>query len=163
MRGLDAPLFMKISLCKTESIANKVDKKFDIVEDLENAKFVDNVTILSPKIRTSIFKNVSLLKNNGINYVYIPSLKRYYFIRDIEFTKDGFIDFFLDIDILMSYKDDILNSSQIINRAENLVTPMLIDTDIPLQQNLNVTNYNLDNDILYTNYTNFVLKLGGNY
>lgn len=162
MRGI-APLFMIIELCKTTDKPNKVNKTIEVVIKLTSVKFIDDTSITSPVIRTSNIKDITNLKKDGVNYVHINALGRYYFIKDIVARKDGFVDLYLYVDVLKSFKDDILSSTQIINRAENLVTPMLIDTDIPLQQNLNVTNYNLDNDILYTNYTNFVLKLGGNY
>ena len=126
-------------------------------------KFVDDTSITSPIIRTSNVKDITNLKKDGVNYVHINSLGRYYFIKEIVAKKYGFVDLYLDVDVLMSFKDDILSSPQIINRAENLITPSIMDESVELQQNLNVTNYHIENDVIYTNTLNFVLKLGGNY
>ena len=162
MRGI-APLLMVIKLCKITDNVNKVNKKVEVVKELTSVKFIDDTSITSPVIRTSNIRDITNLRKDGVNYVHINALGRYYFIKDIVARKDGFVDLYLDVDVLMSFKDDILSSTQIINRAENLITPSIMDESVELQQNLNVTNYHIENDVIYTNYLNFVLKLGGNY
>ena len=162
MRGI-APLFMKIELCKITDNPNKVNKSVEVVTELTSVKFIDDTSITNPVIRTSNIRDITNLRKDGVNYVHINALGRYYFIKDIVARKVGFVDLYLDVDVLMSFKDDILSSTQIINRAENLITPSIMDESVELQQNLNVTNYHIENDVIYTNYLNFVLKLGGNY
>ena len=162
MRGI-APLFMVIELCKTTDNPNKVNKSIEVITELTSVKFIDDTSITNPVIRTSNIRDITNLRKDGVNYVHINALGRYYFIKDIVARKDGFVDLYLDVDVLMSFKDDILSSTQIINRAENLITPSIMDESVELQQNLNVTNYHIENDVIYTNYLNFVLKLGGNY
>ena len=162
MRGI-APLFMKIELCKITDNPNKVNKNVEVVAELTSVKFIDDTSITNPVIRTSNIRDITNLRKDGVNYVHINALGRYDFIKDIVARKDGSVDLYLDVDVLMSFKDDILSSTQIINRAENLITPSIMDESVELQQNLNVTNYHIENDVIYTNYLNFVLKLGGNY
>lgn len=162
MRGI-APLFMVIKLCKISDNVNKVNKKVEEVKELTSVKFIDDTSITNPVIRTSNIRDITNLRKDGVNYVHINALGRYYFIKDIVARKNGFVDLYLDVDVLMSFKDDILSSTQIINRAENLITPSIMDESVELQQNFNVANYHIDNDVIYTNHLSFVLKLGGNY
>lgn len=161
-RGI-APLFMIIELCKITDNINKIKKDVQVIYELTDVRFVDDTSLVNPTIRTSHIKDITNLKKDGVNYCHLKPFGRYYFIKDIVARKDGFVDFYLDIDVLMSFKADILSSTQLINRAENLINSSIMDEKIPLQQNMNVTNYFLENDVIYTNYLNFVLKLGGNY
>jgi len=67
------------------------------------------------------------INDNSINYAFIGEWHKYYFIRDKKVLRDGFCEFSLEEDVLMSFKDDILASSALIERWEQNETPFLID------------------------------------
>ena len=52
------------------------------------------------------------------NYVYIESLNRYYFVSEIEQNGD-ICTVHLQIDVLFTYKDIILNSTATLTKSEN--------------------------------------------
>lgn len=87
-----------------KTLTNKVD--YDI-------KIKDNVSIINPVI---ILKNETLITSN---YAYIPNFNRYYYIDDIEVFPNDVYNLSLKCDVLMSFKNDILNSNAYINQSTN--------------------------------------------
>ena len=61
------------------------------------------------------------------NYAYIDSFKRYFYITDTEFSI-GVWTLYLSVDVLATYKDDILNSSQYVLRSYSNYDGDLIDS-----------------------------------
>lgn len=63
--------------------------------------------------KTNVFQPLILFKSSfplNANYCYITELKRYYYINSQDLHYNGMAYFSLYCDVLMSYKDDILNS-----------------------------------------------------
>jgi hypothetical protein len=81
-------------------------------------------TIINEYIITGILRDSSNIKSpnitikyNGIlpyNYAYIPDFHRYYYISEITSIRTGILDLSLTCDVLMSFKNDIRNSTGII-------------------------------------------------
>ena len=67
------------------------------------------------------------------NYMYIPEFGRYYFIRDITIAITGLYVISARVDVLMSFKDQILNLECFIERNEFAYDPSLEDNLLPLQ------------------------------
>lgn len=84
----------------------------------------DSTTILTPSIRVK--RNDELLEKN---YMYIPKFKRYYFITDIVVDGPHFI-ISGEVDVLESYKTEILASKQVISRQEKKFNLQLVDDKI---------------------------------
>ena len=63
----------------------------------------------------------------------------------------------------MTFKSDILASTQRINRAEKMVTPCLIDQELPFNNGTFTEVYNINNNKYYSNHISFLLKIGGAY
>lgn len=106
---------MKITLYNTKSEKEKLNKEL-----------TELVVVVDAKITTSfdMLKATVILKRNvidditKINYLYIDSFKRFYFCEvSIE---NGFIILSCDVDVLMSYKTDILKIEATIDRNEFL-------------------------------------------
>lgn len=87
----------------TESSVNTINKIINFVTDID-VKFKDEVNIYNPTI---VLKYDDLI---DFNYIYIDKFKRYYFIEDIEVFPNKIYSLSLKCDVLMSFKDDILNS-----------------------------------------------------
>ena len=99
---------MNILLYKTTNANNDINKtisdKVELVGALREAS-----SIIAPSI---------LIQSNpiGYNYAYIPEFGRYYYIKNITAFRKGAYIVDLKCDVLMSFKEEILNMSGIVSR-----------------------------------------------
>jgi len=92
---------MKITFYNNSSNENIINKELEELNTI-NFKFKNNSNILRPNL---------LLKNyTKGNYCYIHELKRYYYVDTIDLINGDLYNVKCSVDVLMSYKDDILNS-----------------------------------------------------
>lgn len=70
----------------------------------------DEVDIMNPIIR---FDNSEILR---YNYAYIPELQRYYVIQSINAYREGLWDVTMSVDVLMSFRGDIMALSAIVDK-----------------------------------------------
>lgn len=122
---------MTVNFIKNLSENNRVDKDISSVIDLEG-QLRDDCDLINPVIRVSGNYNAQL---SEINYAYIPEFKRYYFVTDVNIFRNGVYDFMLSVDVLMSFKDSILQQSAIIARQENEWNLNLNDDEFKIYQN----------------------------
>ena len=119
---------------------NKMLKENSEYTGLLNASF----NVLTPVVRFRTHTPVTF------NYVYIESLNRYYFVKEL--TQDGDLcTVRLKVDVLFTYKDKILSSSGILKQGENVnkylsnrnnvvdVRPNVRKLDFPNKELLNET------------------------
>lgn len=89
------------------------DQTNDDPVNVEMLTDANNVT--HPIIRLSTGKI-----GKSTNYVWLKDLKRFYYIRN--WTMDnGYITLNLEVDVLMSFKKELLNSTVMVKRCENYV------------------------------------------
>lgn len=94
---------MIVKFYNTNSSNNTINKILTD-ETTYNVKFKSVANFLSPTIE---------LKSETIfnyNYCYIEDFKRYYFVENIEIKPNKIYTIDLNVDVLESFKDDILNS-----------------------------------------------------
>ncbi len=77
-----------------------------------NIVFKDNANVGNPRIKLRTDKPI-----HDYNYCYIPNFNRYYFITDTDIKNNSLFDIGLRVDVLESFKDDILDSEGVISRA----------------------------------------------
>lgn len=70
----------------------------------------DEVSIMNPVIR---FDTDQIMR---YNYAYIPELQRYYSIDDITVFRQGVTDVTMSVDVLMSFRRDILNTVAVVDK-----------------------------------------------
>lgn len=70
----------------------------------------DEVDIMTPVIR---FESSRILR---YNYAYIPELQRYYVVNSINSYREGIWDVSFSVDVLMSFRGDILALSAIVDK-----------------------------------------------
>ena len=87
----------------TNDSTNTINKTLNFISDID-VKFKEEVNIYNPNI---MLKYDDLI---DFNYMYIDKFKRYYFIEDVEVFPNKIYKLSLKCDVLMSFKDDILNS-----------------------------------------------------
>ena len=116
---------------------NKSDKRA-LTKTLENALTVENVllldgndSILAPKL---ILSGVNVA---NYNYVYIPDFGRYYFITSIDVVDTRRYRISCDVDVLMSFADDIKKLSVISTHAQSNFNRYLPDS-VPVSARRNI-------------------------
>lgn len=99
---------MNILLYKTTNANNDLNKTISDKVELVGA-LRDASSIIAPSI---------LIQSNpiGYNYAYIPEFGRYYYIKNTTAFRKGAYIIDLKCDVLMSFKDEILNMSGIVSR-----------------------------------------------
>ena len=99
---------MKILLYKTTNANNDLNKTISDKVELVGA-LRDSSSIIAPNILIQS-------KPIGYNYAYIPEFGRYYYIKNITAFRKGAFVVDLKCDVLMSFKEEILNMSGIVSR-----------------------------------------------
>lgn len=69
-----------------------------------------DVSVMNPVIR---FENDGILR---FNYAYVPELQRYYSVVDRTAFRDGVWDITFTVDVLMSFRRDIMNLSVVVDK-----------------------------------------------
>ena len=113
---------IEIDLLKTKDENSKLNKTTQEIARVSGT-IIDGCSILTPSVR---IRNVVGIRD--CNYVYIPSLKRYYFLENLFFDSNTSTVLALKVDVLMSHKTEILNTEQIVTRQENNYNLYLNDT-----------------------------------
>ena len=101
--------------------------------------FREAVDLMNPQINVEEY--------DSYNYVYIPSLKRYYFVTNVMRNTKGLTTLYLHEDVLYSNKDLILLQSAYVTRSANSGSEYVID-------DLAVMDY--DKTVTYTTLTPIV-------
>lgn len=77
------------------------------------------------------------------NYIYIPSLNRYYFVENVVAVRNNVYQLDLHVDVLYSFKTDILLQSGFISRNENTSDGSIVDERRPVTSVYSATLYDV--------------------
>ena len=119
---------MNITLFKTKSANNVISKKLVGEKSLGNScVLADDTSVTGP---TVIIGGITSLDTiSDYNYAYIAQCHRYYYINDIIALSGGRVKLILTVDVLMTYKTDILSSTQLVTRQKNKGKMYLANAD----------------------------------
>ena len=112
--ALNKILSDSVSLSGTLRDENEIEKP--------NITGIDTTGLTSTEIN-NIFK---------ANYIYIPDFNRYYFIVNKTVVSDVLINIALNVDVLMSFKDEILEQECLIERSAIYNSQYVNDTAKPV-------------------------------
>lgn len=149
-----------IELYQNSAEVNRVDKTSHIVNvgSLSGA-LRDECSIITPSI---VYQSDSV---PTFNYVYIPIFNRYYFVTQLTSVNKNLWKMELNCDVLMSYKDQIYTLQGVIGRQENDFNPLLVDNELPTQNNPIVEVIDIPSDAFNTQTSdekhNFLLTVIG--
>lgn len=106
---------------------------------VDKSAYLTAQTIMTGVLReeTSIISPVILVESNtfpNYNYCYITEFNRYYYIEDIISVRNGLWELSLSVDVLMSFKDKLLECSAFIDRNEKYFAPYSIDNERVIRQ-----------------------------
>ena len=97
--------------------------------------------------------------DNSYNYIYIPKLKRYYYVTNIQLTTKDYTKLILQEDVLMSWATLIRSQNAFIVRQENDYDDKLFDSRLPLKDVSTVEDITSDITIIpINNLTNVTLN-----
>lgn len=135
---------MNVIFYNNKNPLDKVRKSSGLVQtdEVNNAILLDDSTLKSPVIR------VARDKHHRANYLHIPAFGRWYFITSVEKLNDGTDVLHLACDVLYSWKDDILASTQFILRQQNVYNAMLIDGLLPRENNYKIEGISFGTNVL---------------
>ena len=104
---------MTIDLYINMSEDNRIGKELQLVDTLTGT-LKDSCSIINPVIKIEA-DNLS-----NINYIFIPEFSRFYFVTDAVVLRENLWQLTCHVDVLESFKDEILSHNAIIARQENL-------------------------------------------
>ena len=135
----------------------KIDKKLTGVKTYSNADIVGDMNIQNPTISLQLDSFTEVI---NFNYIYIPELRRYYYVDNSTIREDGFVQIQCKVDVLKSFKTDILASTQYVERQENKCSYQVPDNGYTIKSNRNLTIKNFGSEIINPNY-DFILTTYG--
>ena len=106
---------MIIDFYKINDVKNKINKTLGVPYTMNNVFFKSgDVDIIKPFLRLS--RDIT-----QYNYCFIRELNRFYFIDDVVIENNGIRNYKLSIDVLMTYKTEIMNNKTHIIESENVI------------------------------------------
>lgn len=131
-----------ISLYNMKSPANKVTKDISLVIQNVQGTLRAGTSVIDPVVIIETDQNT--LWRKGLNYAYIQEFGRYYYVTNIisvpgqrqgESTMASLWELHMHVDVLMSFKDEILAQKGVIARQEAKYNLMLDDGIFMTYQN----------------------------
>lgn len=93
------------------------------------------------------------------NYCYISAFdSRYYFINDIKVVSNKLYEISLEVDVLMSWKNGLLNTEAFIDRNENNYDNMIIDNKLPIKVGQDIDVDFVPNELFDSTSGQYVLQ-----
>lgn len=141
---------MQVEFYKTTDNARTVNKTLQLNKTL-NIIFREAVDEQAPLIIMNK-SNVT-----GSNYVHIPAFNRYYFISSVDNYTNSLVRVHLTTDLLMTYKDIILNNPVQITATEK---PSYLSASLPTQST--ISKRVVKSDVTLDNKNSMILTtIGG--
>lgn len=107
---------MRVILYNTTSDNRVLSKNISLIKEID-AELKDANNVISPTLKIQRFEGWE-----KVNYIYIKSFNRYYYVNTIKQLLGNTILLDCSVDVLMSNKDAIRNLSCIIDKQENSST-----------------------------------------
>lgn len=111
---------MKIKLFRNTSDNRTLAKNLEMLDE------IDGVYLKSP---CDIINPVFVISGNRAesNYLWCDEFSRYYFVDDVVFLNGNRCELHCSVDVLMTYKSSILNTTAVIDRANENFNVSLVD------------------------------------
>lgn len=107
------------------------------------------------KQEVSLFHPIFILKEYVESYNYIKWGSRYYYINDVRYIRTNYIELSCDIDVLATYRNQILNSSQFVLYSSSTYNKWIVDSRLSLSALKNVTS---STATIFTESTHYILE-----
>ena len=124
---------MVINLYKNESDNRVIGKSLTAMGTLSNVILKDDTNVANPILIIDGSFNFS-----NVNYIYAPTLDRYYYIDDVTLSQRR-VYVSCHVDVLETYKTYLLNKMAILGRSTKNFNAYQIDGDIPMINSNEIT------------------------
>lgn len=111
-----------IRLLNTSDDKRKLNKSFSVIKDNINYNKMDRTDIITPTYNVEYFDTIY-----NVNYLYDNTTNRYYYVNNVEMESGGRVNLYCEVDVLMSFANDIKNVTATIDRNENNKNGYLVD------------------------------------
>ena len=138
----------------TAILYNNVSDNREINKNITEITSIDLTLYLDTNVLNPVFK-VKTFNNNG-NYLYVPSLNRYYYINNYTLSNQC-VYLHCSVDVLMSFKNQILNNTYLIKRNEFLKDNRLVDNEIPVSCKKQIVTQAVSDDFISQSIQCFIL------
>ena len=133
----------------TAILYNNVSDSREINKNLTEISTINITLYLDTNVTTPVFKVKNFI--NNVNYMYVPDLHRYYYINNYTLSNQC-VYLHCSVDVLETYKTEILNSECLISRSENDYNDNIVDTLAPITENTVYTVKNFGENIKTTEH-----------
>lgn len=142
---------MTLTFYKQSATPNRINKSqyLNEVGKVENVKLIRTENELTPDF---------ILETNGIvynsNYFFCELTSRYYYITDIDFSTGGRIVVHSRVDVLMTFRNEILSSSSWVECSDKTSDISdnydMLHNDFPFRQDYNVLGKSSSDSIFHS-------------
>lgn len=133
----------------TAILYNNLSDSRKINKNLTELSTINITLYLDTNVETPVFKVKNFI--NNANYMYVPDLHRYYYINNYTLSNQC-VYLHCTVDVLETYKTEILNSECLISRSENDYNDNIVDTLAPITENTVYTVKNFGENIKATEH-----------
>jgi hypothetical protein len=134
-----------INLYQNSAEVNRVDKTNYLVGvGTLSGALREECSMLTPSI---VYQSSDV---PTFNYVYIPIFNRYYYVTSLSSVGKNLWRMELNCDVLMTYKNEIFLLQGVIGRQEIDFNPLLVDNELPTQNNPIVEVIDIPSDAFNT-------------
>lgn len=143
---------MVIHFYNTPSANNQITKTLVDYKEVEGTLRDGEFSISAPVIRLQ-------MNPQNFNYCYVPQFQRYYFIRDIRVARNNLFFMSLEVDVLMSFRAEILALNALIAKQENAGNPYG-DGQFKTEARTDTTQYEFENPFSDGEYVLITMRAG---
>lgn len=133
----------------TAILYNNVSDSRKINKNLTELSTINITLYLDTNVETPVFKVKNYI--NNANYMYVPDLHRYYYINNYTLSNQC-VYLHCSVDVLVTYKTEILNSECLISRSETDYNDNIVDTIAPITENTVYTVKNFGENVKTTEH-----------
>lgn len=142
------------TLYQNHSSNNRIDKSITHLHTYD-CIFKDSTSIINPVIRIKA-GDTNVLKGN---YGYIPKFNRFYYVNNVTSINGDIWEISLHCDVLMSFRDDIIERNVLFNHSESNYNLYLNDGTLQMDSRPKITWDKFPNSL--TDEGTYVLLLAG--
>lgn len=119
------------------------------------------------KSECSIYNPIFTFSNNETNFNYIKAWDRFYYVTDIKHTPNNYIEVSCSIDLLASYKSNILNTNAFVLFSTNQFNSSIVDNRLSSNKNVIVksttANLSFTSSLVKRHIVSYIGTNGSNY
>ena len=133
----------------TAILYNNTSDSREINKNLTELSTINITLYLDTNVEAPVFKVKNYI--NNANYMYVPDLHRYYYINNYTLSNQC-VYLHCSVDVLTTYKTEILNSECLVSRSENDYNDNIVDTLAPITENTVYTVKNFGENVKTTEH-----------